>query len=111
VALASSWRRRRALARRALQGEMACDAVQPGGESFRPAQASSLARENEEDGLESILRLGSAIEHAPAHAQHHRAVSPHEFGERALIAMMNEASQQFAIANRLRQWGQGMNVP
>jgi hypothetical protein len=58
----------------------------------------SLAGQNEERGLEGILGIVRVVQHAPADAEDHRTVGPHDSLERGLISMRHEPLQQLPLA-------------
>ncbi len=55
-----------------------------------------LARQHEEDGLKSILRIGSIVENPTANAEHHPPVAMDQHGESVLVSG-REATKQVEI--------------
>jgi hypothetical protein len=64
--------------------------------------ASRLPRQDEERGLKDILGGVDIAQHPLAQTQHHRAMPTDERGERGLILMLNEATQQHGITAEVR---------
>jgi hypothetical protein len=57
-----------------------------------------LFDEDEEGGLEGVLRVVAAQE-AAAHAPDHRPVPLDQSGERSFVVPLDEAAEQFGIVN------------
>jgi hypothetical protein len=53
--------------------------------------------EHEERGLEGILGILPVMEHASAHAEHQRPVSPDQCRERCLIPMGHKALEKISV--------------
>src|SRR5262249_8144328 len=77
-----------------LQGGAEGDAVQPAAEQLAPPDGPRLAGQDEEGGLEGVLRVGSVGEHAAAGGEDHRPGPPDQGRERPLVAPGDEALQQ-----------------
>jgi hypothetical protein len=67
-----------------------------------------FARENEERGLERVVRVGGVREHPATGGEHHRPVPPHQFGERLFGARVEERAEQLRVRIRWRR-GDGAN--
>src|SRR5436305_209642 len=65
-----------------------------------PAGRARLAGQQQERGLEGIVGVRAAAEHAAADALHHRAVAADQFGERLLVAAAGKGGEQLAVASR-----------
>src|SRR5262249_17248146 len=61
------------------------------------ADRGSLLDQDEEGGLEGVLRVGLVAEDAPAHPQHHRAVPPEKLLERRAVPPGDERLQKRAV--------------
>src|SRR5262249_43078214 len=81
--------------------------VEPTGDRVPPAHGGCLAREDEEGGLEGILRIRAVAQDAPAHAQDHRPVAADEGGEGGLVALVAEPAKQFAVGGVLSRLSRG----
>ena len=80
-----------------LQRRLVGDPVQPVADHLPRRDGRRLADEDEEGGLEGVLGVVVA-QQAAAHAPHHRAVPLDEGGEGRLVAALDEAAEQFAVA-------------
>ena len=83
-------------------------AVEPAAHERAVAQARGLAREDEEGGLEGVLRILLVAEHAPAEVEDHRPVPPHQGRESRVAARRNERLHERLVRGvaglgRLRQ--------
>jgi hypothetical protein len=74
------------------------DLVQPVAHGLGLADRVGLAGEDEEGGLESVLGVVQAAEHAPADAQDHGAVPLDQGGEGRLLPPLGEALEQLRVA-------------
>ena len=61
-----------------------------------------LAGQDEEGGLEGVLRVVEVAQYAPADAQHHRRVPPHQRREGRLVTVTGEAIQQERVGQVVR---------
>jgi hypothetical protein len=80
-----------------LQRRLAGDPVQPVGDLLPRRDGLGLRGEDEEGGLEGVLGVVVA-EQASAHAPDHRPVPFDERGEGGLVAALDEAAEQLAVA-------------
>jgi hypothetical protein len=71
--------------------------IQPIAQQFALSDGSSLADQNQENGLESILDIVRVAEHATAHAQNHRPMSMHESLESGFIPAGEETLQKLSV--------------
>jgi len=71
--------------------------IEPRTYRLVPAQGLGLAGEDEKGGLGRILRVVNIVQHAPAHAEYHGAVPPHECRKGRLIVLLAETVQQLAV--------------
>ncbi|MFO0801604.1 MAG: hypothetical protein U0791_00585 [Gemmataceae bacterium] len=71
--------------------------MQPRSDSGRGLNRGRSLGENQECGLECVVRIGGVAKHAATHAENHAAVSSHEFGERIFIPAANVPLQQVAV--------------
>ncbi len=60
-------------------------------------------RQHQEGGLEGILGVLGVVQHAPADAEDHRSMPPHQQLERRLIAVLEKTLQQMRIGDDSRQ--------
>src|SRR5262249_54443789 len=65
------------------------------------ADAAGLAGQNQEAGLERVLRLVRITEHASADAHHQRTVPADDDRKGRLVALDNETLQQLGVAEVL----------
>jgi hypothetical protein len=79
------------------EGRAVGDAVEPLAEPFGLSQAARLLDEYEERGLEGVFGVLVVAEDAPADAEDHRSVPPHQRGERGGIARGDEPLQQVRV--------------
>src|SRR5262249_25568077 len=73
------------------------DAVQPAADLLPRRDRGGLADEDEERGLEGVLRVVDVADDAPADVEHHRAVAAHQGREGRLIAPADEPAQQLPV--------------
>jgi hypothetical protein len=94
------------------QGESMSNAVQPRRQILRMANATGLSRKHQERCLAGILRGMNISQHAPAQAQHHRAMPRREDRKCDLIAATDISPQQFGITTEFpsSRVNQSMNV-
>src|SRR5262249_23462959 len=78
-------------------GGTAGHAVEPVADPLARPDGSGLAHEDEEGGLEGVLRVMSVTKQPAAHAQHHRPVPAHQRRERFLVAPDDEAVQELTV--------------
>ena len=71
--------------------------VQPPADRARRPDGPHAAGEHEEDRLECVLGVVSVPEHAPADAEHGRAVPVHQCGEGVGIAPGSEGGHQIGV--------------
>ena len=79
------------------------DPEQPARDRPAPADGPGPVGQDEEDGLEGILRVVRIVKDAPADPQHHRAVPDHQLLEgrlRGLIAPRDEPVQELRVGHR-----------
>src|SRR5207248_2969569 len=74
----------------------------PVGDRTLFADGPGLAGEDEEGGLEGVLRVLLVPQEVPADVEHERPVALHQGGESGLILLRGEPLQGLAIAERLR---------
>src|SRR5262249_41338817 len=87
-------------------GEAVRDGVEPGADGALAVERRGLACEDEEDGLEHVLGVLGAGEHAAARPQHEWPVAAHERLERGGVAAVGEALQQLTVGERVAAVGQ-----
>jgi hypothetical protein len=79
------------------QGSSRGNAVQPGAEGLGPLQGAGLACQEQEGGLEAVLRGVPVMQDAAAGGQHHWTVASHQGGEGGLIAAGGEVRQELGV--------------
>jgi hypothetical protein len=62
-----------------------------------PMPRPGLARQRQKRGLKSVCGILLVIKPAPAHAQHHCPVTPHQHCEGAVILPGRESLQQLPV--------------
>jgi hypothetical protein len=82
------------------------DAEEPVGQLLGPRDRARLSRQDQECGLERILRRVPIAQHAPANAQDHRTMSVHQGRERGLrgaVSPRDKPPEQLRIARMARR--------
>ena len=74
------------------------DPVEPAPQHLPVADGAGLAGEDQKRGLEGVLSVVGIVQYAPADAQYHRPVRPHDGLECSLIAVRHESLQQPPLA-------------
>jgi hypothetical protein len=77
--------------------------MQPVGQCLTLADQPRVTSQDEEGGLESVLRVLLVTQGTPTHTQHHRPVARDEGGEGRLVATGGERIEQLLVgplANR-----------
>lgn len=90
------------LARRSMS-----DAIEPITDLFARANHGGTSREHQEYCLKGVLRKVPVADHAPADAEYHRPMPPHQRRERRLIAHPDEFAKQLPIGQRAAVAGHG----
>ncbi len=73
------------------------NAVQPVAHHLPWHNGGGLTSQNEEGCLEGIFAVVVIAKHSAAHAQHHRAMPPHQSFKGRFLATTEVALQQFPI--------------
>jgi hypothetical protein len=96
-----------------LHGRSIRDPVQPTGDRVALPDRPGAPRQDEEGGLEGVLRVLLVPQHTPAHAQHHRPVAGDNRGEGRLVAPVGEVVQQLPVGptSNAAAGGQLVDVP
>src|SRR5581483_1864202 len=83
------------------------DAMQPAPDRCGVADGRGLAGQNEEGGLECVLRVRLVTEYAAAHVEHHRAVPAEEGMESGRFSSLAEPPEEIPVGRlpHLRVFG------
>ena len=83
-----------------LQCRIAGHCIEPVTNHPSPAQRGCFARQDEEGGLEAILRIGLVAQNTPANSQDHPPMPLHQRLEGILVPVANKTVQQLVIVSR-----------
>jgi hypothetical protein len=71
--------------------------VEPVAHNRPRREGSGASRQDEKDGLESVLGVANVTQHSPANAVDHRAVPTHQRGKRRLVPPGKEFAQELPV--------------
>jgi hypothetical protein len=81
------------------KGNAKSDLIQPASHGLSFADGTGLASQGKERRLARIFHVLLIAKHTPADPAHHTLVPPHQKLEGGLIALSNDAVQEFNVAD------------